>query len=133
VRQALTARAALASIDISVEDFIGLAQGGPRRLQRVRQILFETVDQVLRPLEASDQGSHCTEPVSIKNLRKGDGACHMHKVLLGWVVDSQALTIELTMAKAERLMTILQIPTDKDALYQNSGNRSSANSGTLLM
>jgi hypothetical protein len=114
VEKAVTAqRPPLALIDIYVDDFIGLAQGSQARLRAVRRVLFDAVDQVLRPLDDTDTGTNREEPISIKKLRKGDGAWHTRKVLLGWMVDSTALTIELTPSKAQRLDELLELPSDK--------------------
>ncbi len=40
--------------DDFIDDFIGLAQGSPQRLKRLRNILLHSLDEVLRPLEATD-------------------------------------------------------------------------------
>jgi hypothetical protein len=101
----------IAQIDVYVDDFIGLAQGNRPHLERVRRTLFETVDSVLRPLEPVDGASNREEPVSVKKLRKGDGAWNTTKVVLGWQIDTVALTVALTPNKAERLHQILDIPT----------------------
>jgi hypothetical protein len=110
---AMTGAAPLAAFDVYVDGFIGVAQGTKPHLKRVRRTLFETVDQVLRPLDLSDQGTQREEPVSVKKLRKGDGAWATRKVILGWLVDTVQLTIELTPRKVSRLTEILSIPTTK--------------------
>jgi hypothetical protein len=61
----------LGKFDIYVDDFLGTAQGGARRLKRLRRVLFHTLDQVLRPKDKED-GDARQEPISIKKLRKGD-------------------------------------------------------------
>ena len=63
----------LGKFDVFVDDFIGLAQGNRERLQRLRRILFHTIDDVFRPLDADDVPGH-QEPISIKKLKQGDGA-----------------------------------------------------------
>jgi hypothetical protein len=103
----------MANFDVYMDDFIGAAQGEKRLLEQYRRTLFEVVDSVLRPLEKSDEGTNREEPVSVKKLRKGDGAWHTRKVILGWQVDTVALTIELTATKALRLDSILDIPRTK--------------------
>ena len=59
-------------VDVYMDNFIAVAQGHPNLLKRVRTILFETIDQVLRPLHPSDAPIHRKEPISIKKLNKGD-------------------------------------------------------------
>jgi hypothetical protein len=101
----------LANFDIYVDDFIGAAQGTRAHLAGVRRTLFETVDRVLRPIDDDDRASCREEPISVKKLRKGDGAWNTTKVILGWRIDTRALTIELTPTKHARLTEILNIPT----------------------
>jgi hypothetical protein len=60
-------------IDIYVDDYLGLVQGGPRWRNRVQRILFESIDAVFRPLHLDDP-STCQEPISVKKLLKGDGS-----------------------------------------------------------
>ena len=38
-------------VDVYVDDFLGLAQGSPRRRGRVRRALMEALDLVIRPLD----------------------------------------------------------------------------------
>jgi hypothetical protein len=57
----------LASIDIFVDDFIGVAQGDSSRLSRVRRILMHATDDVFRPNDADDS-VHRREPISVKKL-----------------------------------------------------------------
>jgi hypothetical protein len=106
----------LAQFDVYVDDFIGLAQGTCQHLERVRRTLFESVDLVLRPLEPSDEGTRREEPISVKKLRKGDGAWATRKVILGWLLDSESLTIELTPQKQSRLAEVLNVPTTQNRM-----------------
>jgi hypothetical protein len=103
----------LTYFDVYIDDFIGAAQGDLSRLQAVRRTLFETVDQVFRPLEPSDTAFNREEPISVKKLSKGDGAWDTKKVILGWEVDTVACTIALTPHKAERIHALLAIPRSK--------------------
>ena len=70
-----------AYVDVFVDDFVALAQGrsGSRR---VRRILLHAVDDVLRPLEATDNKFR-REPVSLKKLRQGDCSWSTVKLVLG--------------------------------------------------
>jgi hypothetical protein len=84
----------LGAIDIFVDDFIGAAQGSPRRLNQIRRLLLEAIDDVLRPLDADDS-PHRKQPISVKKLLQGDACWDTVKKVLGWVIDSVAMTISL--------------------------------------
>jgi len=87
-------RRKLGKFDVFVDDFIGLAQGNRERLQRLRRILFHTIDDVFRPLDADDVPGR-QEPISIKKLKQGDGAWATRKLVLGWIIDTATMTLEL--------------------------------------
>jgi hypothetical protein len=63
----------LSAIDVFVDDFIGAAQGSARRLNRIRRILLQAIDDVLRPIDDDDPLTR-NQPISVKKLRQGD-AC----------------------------------------------------------
>ena len=96
----------IASYDVYMDDFLGLGQGRPRKLQAIRRRLFHCIDRVLRPLSPDDPATR-QEPISTKKLSKGDAAWATRKVMLGWLVDSAAETIELPPRRLERLRSIL--------------------------
>ena len=89
-----------------MDDFILLAQGGRRRRRRLRRILFHCIDMVFRPPDAEDDELR-KDPISLKKLRQGDGALETAKVVLGWLIDTVAGTIELPPARVERLRELL--------------------------
>jgi hypothetical protein len=60
----------------------------------VQRQLLHTLDSVLQPL-ADTTTSHRQEPASIKKFRKGDGTWLTRKVILGWLIDTAKLTMEL--------------------------------------
>ena len=93
-------------MDVFVDDFITIAQGDDAHLEHVRNILMTAIDQVFRPCDAFDSPTR-TEPISVKKLRKGDCSWHTIKIVLGWVIDTVALTIQLPQHRVERLATIL--------------------------
>jgi hypothetical protein len=64
-------RRPLGKFDIYVDDFLGVAQGGTKRLRHLRRVLFHTLDEVLRPNDSSDNDAR-HEPISVKKLKKGD-------------------------------------------------------------
>ena len=100
------ARGPLGKTDVYVDDFILLAQGGRRRMKRLRRVLFHCIDMVFRaPDDQDDEWKK--DPISLKKLLKGDGALETVKVILGWLVDTVAGTIELPPNRVERLKEIL--------------------------
>ena len=96
----------LSYVDVYMDDFLGLAQGHPGRRERVRSTIFHSIDDVLRPNCPTDS-SHRLEPISVSKLSKGDAKWATRKILLGWVVDTVAETIELPEHRRTRLFEIL--------------------------
>ena len=96
----------LGAVDAYMDDFILLAQGGKRRRRRLRRVLLHCVEEVFRPPDEKDD-KWKKDPNSIKKLRKGDGALETVKVVLGWLIDTVAGTIELPPHRLERLLELL--------------------------
>ena len=113
----------LAYTDVFVDDFVGAAQRAATcpidpvndldkhapvdNLQRVRRILLHAIDDVFRPLDPSDPPQR-REPVSVKKLRAGDCSWGTIKLVLGWIIDTEHLTIRLPPHRIERLADILE-------------------------
>lgn len=96
-------------VDVFVDDFLVMCQGFDSQ-QRVRNILMNAIDEVFRPNDTSDESSR-SEPISVKKLKKGDCSWSTCKVVLGWLVDTVAMTITLPDHRVQRLAEILtQIP-----------------------
>ena len=116
----------LSIIDVFVDDFIAAAQGSPRRLNRIRRILMDAIDDVFRPIDATDDPTR-REPISVSKLRQGDACWDTVKKVLGWIVDSVAMTLTLPPRRLARLADILSSipPTQKrlalDKWYQILG------------
>lgn len=89
--------------DVFVDDFIQLAQGGTKRMRRIRHCLLEAIDQVLA--QPGDE-AHRNEAVSLKKLMKGDGSWTTRKIILGWIIDTLRQTIELPAHRKETLAAI---------------------------
>jgi hypothetical protein len=87
-----------------VDDFIGLGQDPSAR--RVRKTLLHAIDNVFRPLSPDDSPFR-REPVSIKKLRQGDCSWDTVKLILGWIVDTVNMTLELPPHRVVRLREIL--------------------------
>lgn len=79
--------------DVFVDDFIQIAQGGPRRMNALRNHLLHAIDQVLATPDVSPRKRN--EAVSMKKLLKGDGSWATRKLILGWIIDTVRQTIEL--------------------------------------
>jgi hypothetical protein len=104
----------LSRFDVFVDDFIGMGQGTTKQLNNLRRILFHTLDEVFRPLDSADRPSR-KEPASTKKLAQGDAHWTTRKVILGWIVDTLQMTIELPQHRLHRLTELLQSvpPTQK--------------------
>jgi hypothetical protein len=96
----------LASYDIYVDDYLGLVQGDKHRRSQVRRVLLHAIDQVFRPLEPGDFPGR-KEPTSVKKLLKGDAYWETRKVMLGWILDSFLMTLELPPHRRLRLQELL--------------------------
>ena len=94
-----------AYIDVFVDDFLALCQGTQNR-RRVRRLLLQAIDQVFRPNDFHDNQFR-REPVSIKKLKQGDVSWNTVKTVLGWIINTTAMTIELPPHRADRLAEIL--------------------------
>lgn len=96
----------LASVDVFVDDFIGMCQGPKPTRKLVRRVMLHSLDKVFRPLEAGDN-PHRKEPASDKKLAQGDGYWETRKLVLGWILDTVAMTIELPIHRRHRLKELL--------------------------
>jgi hypothetical protein len=106
-------RRPLEYIDVYVDDFIGLAQGTPRDRKRIHRVLLQALDEVFRPLAATDSPFR-QEPASVNKFLKGDGAWVTRKLVLGWLIDTVTMTIELPPHRLARLLAILdRLPVTK--------------------
>mmetsp|Transcript_21332 Transcript_21332/g.32959 ORF Transcript_21332/g.32959 Transcript_21332/m.32959 type:complete len:780 (+) Transcript_21332:5035-7374(+) len=92
-------------VDVFVDDFVALAQQSGNS-RRVRRTLLHAIDDVLRPIDKLDSPQR-REPVSLKKLKQGDCSWGTIKNVLGWIVDTVAMTVHLPLHRAERLAEIL--------------------------
>ena len=95
----------VAAIDVYVDDFLLLAQTKGQQ-QRVMRAALHSIDAVFRPLNATDP-DHRKEPASTKKMMKGDACWRDHKRILGWDIDSKAMTLNLPPYRLERLREVL--------------------------
>ena len=95
----------LAYVDVFVDDFLALAQEYSNG-RRVRKILLHAIDDVFRPLDSQD-GPFRRQPTSLKKLEKGDCSWSTIKIILGWIIDTTTMTVQLPPHRLERLSEIL--------------------------
>lgn len=106
-------RRQLGKVEIYMDDYIAAAQGDKQTLAKIRRILFHAIDDVFRPLEPGDNQAR-KEPISVSKLRKGDADWSTCKKVLGWLIDTVELTIQLPPRRMERLQALLdKYPPDK--------------------
>ena len=55
---------------------------------------MHAMDDILAQQDADTM--HCKEAISEKKLAKGDGGWNQWKEVLGWILDSERMTLELT-------------------------------------
>jgi hypothetical protein len=92
--------------DVYIVDFIGMVQGGWHHSRHLKRVLLHTLDLVFCPLDSGDS-EHRQEPASVKKMRKGDATWSTRKVILGWILDSCQLTLELPCHRIARLFELL--------------------------
>jgi hypothetical protein len=91
---------------VYVDDFIGMVQGSRCRRHHVKRILLHSLDKVFCKLEDMDDPRR-QEPVLIKKMLKGDAAWETQKTVLGWMIDTVRMTVELPPHRIERLFELL--------------------------
>jgi hypothetical protein len=72
----------------------------------VRRVLLHAIDRLFRALSDDDHSAR-KEPVSVKKLNEGDAYWCTRKLMLGWLLDTEAMTLELPLHRRERLQAIL--------------------------
>jgi hypothetical protein len=94
------------SWDVYVDDFIGMVQGNRNHRTHVKRILLSSLDEVMRRLDDADD-VHRQEPTSVKKMPKGDGSWATRKIVLGWMIDTCAMTIQLPAHCVLRLLELV--------------------------
>ena len=95
----------LSSVDIFVGDFVGLAQEYYNS-RHVRMILLHDIDDIFCLLDSTDNAFR-RQPISLKNLDKGNCSWGTIKLILGWMIDTVSMTIHIPPRRLERLVEIL--------------------------
>jgi hypothetical protein len=104
----------LSRFDLFVDDYVGMQQGSKEHLRHTRRVLLHTLDDVFRPLSPTDS-PHRKEAASVKKLLQGDANWATRKLILGWILDTIRMTIELPAHRKLRLQELLDsiAPTQK--------------------
>ena len=89
-----------------MDDFCRLVQGNRWTCRWVKRILLRSLDRVFKPLDDDDTVSP-QRPVSLIKMKQGDATWTTSKVILGWLIDTTAKTIELPSHRVKRLLEIL--------------------------
>ena len=110
----------LSCVNVFMDDFITLGQT-KNMCHRVRNVLMQAMNQVFRPLGDQD-GAFCSEPISVKKLRKGDCSWETCKTVLGWIINAVQMTIQLTQHRVQHLGVILaSIPATQKCIGVKNG------------
>jgi hypothetical protein len=110
------------SWEVYVDNFIGMVQGSRTHRRHVKRVLLHNLDKVFRPLDHINN-EHRQDPAFIKKMKKGDAAWATRKIVLGWIIDTVRLTIELPAHRLTRLFDLLHsIPPNSAASALRSGN-----------
>jgi hypothetical protein len=94
------------SWEVCVDDFIGMVQGSWTHRRHVKWVLLQNLDKVFRPLDHLDN-EHRQDPASIKKMKKWDASWATRKVVLGRIVNTVRLTIDLPAQRLTRLFDLL--------------------------
>ena len=92
--------------DVFVDDFIALAQGSHSRLRKCRRVLFHALDSIFRPPDEFDS-AYRQHPLSQKKLKKGDCCWATKREILGWIIDTVAMTLSLPQKRIDKLRATL--------------------------
>ena len=96
---------ALAHVEVYLDDFIGITQGGAKERRQMTRHLFRNIDELFRP--NNKDGIAREEPISLKKPRKGDAAWSTKKVTLGWAIDTAKQVITLPEDQKAILLALL--------------------------
>ena len=96
---------ALAHVEVCLDDFIGITQGGAKERRQMTRYLFRNIDELFRPNNKDDIAQE--EPISLQKLRKGDAAWSTKKFILGWAINTAKQVITLPEYRKSSLLALL--------------------------
>ena len=97
--------AATENVDVYLDDFISVVQGGPRESCQILQHLFQQTERVFHLNEEGDTNKKY--PISLKKLGKGDEAWSTRKTVLGWDLDTIDHLLCLPPTRKEKVAAAL--------------------------
>jgi len=95
----------VAHVDVYIDDFLAVAQ--PTRKTTTLRALLHAISSIFRHHRHVDDSPARKNTISNSKLQAGDGAWSTSKTVLGWLIDTEAGTIQLPPIKADRLHTLL--------------------------
>jgi len=95
----------LATTDVYLDDFIGISQSPTA--DTVLKVLLNSISRIFRHDLHPADGHTRKQTISQSKLDKGDGAWSTEKVILGWLLNTAAGTIQLPRDKAALLTSLL--------------------------
>ena len=98
----------LAHVEVYLDGSIGITQGGATERRHMTRHLFRAIDELFLPNNKDDIARE--EPISLKNLRKGDAAWSTQKVVLGWAIDTVKQVLTLPNNRKTNLLSLLYTP-----------------------
>ena len=106
----------LAQVEVYLDDFISIYQGGPTERRQMLRHLFRSINTVFWKNVATDVLRK--EPTSTKKLGKGDASWLTNKPVLGWELDKKEHRLRLTPKRDIKVRVALDaIPAE---VYQVS-------------
>ena len=96
---------ALSHVEVCLNYFIGITQGGPKERRQMTRHLFHTIDELFHPNNKDDIARG--EPISLKKISKGDVVWSTQKVVLGWAIDSVKQVLTLPADHKTNLLALL--------------------------
>ena len=77
---------ATANVDVYLDDLISIIQGCPKERCQIIWHLFNKIDRVFRPNEATD--TNRKEPISLNKIGQVDGSWYTQKILPGFNINN---------------------------------------------
>jgi hypothetical protein len=102
------------SWDFYVDNVIGMVQGNSKHRRHAKRVMMESLDLVLLLVDEDDI-PYRQEPASLKNMKKGDATWSTCKVILGWLVDTLAMTVQLPLRRFLLLLELLDSITSSQS------------------
>ena len=97
--------AAKSNVDIYLDDFISVVQGGLRERRQMLRHLFHKIDRGFYANEEAD--TNRKYPISLNNLVQGYGAWSTHKMVLRWDLYTISHLLRLSPRQQEKVAAAL--------------------------